>query len=261
MRSHILIVDPSSKVRRAAKELLEQDGHFVFEGDSLNAGLSAAGEDELDLVFLSWRGGAPTNDRLTQIRQHDSTRRCQIIITAAEGDMHEAIATLDLGADDCMRVPFFETEFRARVNACLRRKHRNMNRARLVAGPIVLDKTVHRLFVEDHTIDLAPTEFRLMAFFLENQNRVFSRRELLHGAWTKNSTAGPRTVDVHVRRLRQVLEPFGYDDMIQTVRSFGYRFSSRGDTASPPNGTEIGAARAKETRANDSAVSPARHGN
>jgi two-component system phosphate regulon response regulator PhoB len=90
----------------------------------------------------------------------------------------------------------------------------------------VLDKAVHCLFVNEKPVDLAPTEFRLMAFFLENQGRVFSRDELLRRAWSKNIKAGHRTVDVHVRRLRQLLEPFGCDDFIQTVRGFGYRFAS-----------------------------------
>ena len=95
----------------------------------------------------------------------------------------------------------------------------------LAAGPVVLDKAAHCLTVNERSIDLAPTEFRLMAFFLENQGRVFSRDELLRRAWSKNIRAGHRTVDVHVRRLRQLLEPFECDRYIQTVRGFGYRFA------------------------------------
>src|SRR5262249_41829306 len=95
----------------------------------------------------------------------------------------------------------------------------------LVAGPVTLDKAVHCLTVNEQSIDLAPTEFRLMAFFLENQGRVFSRDELLRRAWSKNIKAGHRTVDVHVRRVRQLLEPFDCDGYIQTVRGFGYRFA------------------------------------
>ncbi len=89
----------------------------------------------------------------------------------------------------------------------------------------MLDKAVHRLLVRGKEVALSPAEFRLLAFLLENQGRVFSRDELLRGAWPKNITAGGRTVDVHVRRLRQLLEPFGCDDIIQTVRSFGYRLA------------------------------------
>ena len=95
----------------------------------------------------------------------------------------------------------------------------------------MLDKGVHVLLVSDRPVSLAPTEFRLMSFFLENQGRVFSRDELLRRAWSRKIKAGHRTVDVHVRRLRQLLEPFGCDDMIQTVRGFGYRFSVNGTQA------------------------------
>jgi two-component system phosphate regulon response regulator PhoB len=111
------------------------------------------------------------------------------------------------------------------VSACLRRPPASLQADRLTAGPLILDRAVHRMFVKDQAVELAPTVFRLMAFFLENQGRVFSRNELLTRAWAKNIRAGHRTVDVHVRRLRQQLEPFGCEDMIQTVRGFGYRFS------------------------------------
>jgi two-component system phosphate regulon response regulator PhoB len=89
----------------------------------------------------------------------------------------------------------------------------------------MLDKAMHLLTVRGKEVSLSPAEFRLLAFLLENPGRVFSRAELLRGAWPKNITAGGRTVDVHVRRLRQLLEPFGCDALIQTVRSFGYRLA------------------------------------
>jgi len=149
-----------------------------------------------------------------------------VIVWAAQADIHEAVNALEFGADDCLAVPFDRAELVARVNACLRRPVSASTRPDLLAaGPVVLDKAVHSLTVSDQLIDLAPTEFRLMAFFLENQGRVFSRDELLRRAWSKNVKAGHRTVDVHVRRLRQLLEPFGCDGYIQTVRGFGYRFA------------------------------------
>lgn len=232
MRSNILIVDPNADIRRTAKEILEADEHKITESESLDRWLTGSSGQGIDLIFLSWLGNARTRHQLAKIRDHHSTRESQVIITATDSDMREALSTLDSGADDCVRVPFFEPEFRARVSACLRRKNQTAEQQRLIAGPIVLDKIVHQLYIDDHKVDLAPTEYRLIAFFLENQNRVFSRRELLRGAWTNNSSAGQRTVDVHVRRLRRVLEPFGYDQVIQTVRSFGYRFSLAAAAAS-----------------------------
>ena len=103
----------------------------------------------------------------------------------------------------------------------------------LAAGPLVLDKAGHCLRVNDRPIELAPTEFRLIAFFLENRDRVFGRDELLRRAWPRTIKAGHRTVDVHVRRLREHLEPFGLDELIQTVRGFGYRFGERRRVRTP----------------------------
>jgi two-component system phosphate regulon response regulator PhoB len=139
--------------------------------------------------------------------------------------MPNAVAALEFGADDCLALPFEPSELVARVNACLRRPLATIRPDQLTVGPLVLDKAVHRLLVRGQEVSLSPAEFRLLAFLLENQGRVFSRDELLRGAWPKNITAGGRTVDVHVRRLRQLLEPFGCDDIIQTVRSFGYRLA------------------------------------
>ena len=117
---------------------------------------------------------------------------------------------------------------------------RALTSASLTAGPLVLDKGIHRLLVDGKEVSLSPAEFRLLAFLLENQGRVFSREELLRGAWPKNITAGGRTVDVHVRRLRQLLEPFGCDDIIQTVRSFGYRLvATARDSRGAATTTEI----------------------
>jgi two-component system phosphate regulon response regulator PhoB len=149
-----------------------------------------------------------------------------VIVWAAQSDIREAVNALEFGADDCLAVPFDRAELIARVNACLRRPAAASTRPDLlVAGPVTLDKAVHSLTVNEQSIELAPTEFRLMTFFLENQGRVFSRDELLRRAWSKNIKAGHRTVDVHVRRLRQLLEPFDCDGYIQTVRGFGYRFA------------------------------------
>lgn len=150
----------------------------------------------------------------------------RVILLAEAAAMREAVSALERGADDCLRVPFDGEELAARVRAVLRRPPAPTSEERLAAGPIVLDKALHAVAINGQPVGLAPTEFRLLAFFLENPDRVFSRAELLRRAWTKELGEGQqRTVDVHVRRLRQVLERFRCEDMIQTVRGFGYRFS------------------------------------
>jgi two-component system phosphate regulon response regulator PhoB len=222
MGSSILIVHGEKQLRSSARHLLEKAGHDVREAKELGQ----ANGFRPDLLLISWTALSPVADSLQRLRSHDSTRQSRIIVLAPRPDLRAAINALELGADDCLAVPFEGEELLVRVNACLRRPPSSPQADRLVAGPIVLDRGVHRLLVGDNALELAPTEFRLMAFFLENQGRVFSRSELLARAWAKNIHAGPRTVDVHVRRLRQQLEPYGYDTMIQTVRGFGYRFSA-----------------------------------
>jgi two-component system phosphate regulon response regulator PhoB len=220
--SSILIVHSEKQVRASVRTILEHAGHRVRETKEL-AQINGA---EPDLMLISWTALSPVAESLLRLRSHDTARQSRIIVLAPRHDLRAAISALELGADDCLAVPFEGEELLVRVNACLRRAPATLETDRLVAGPVVLDRGVHRLLVKENPIELAPTEFRLMAFFLENQGRVFSRNELLMRAWAKNIQAGPRTVDVHVRRLRQQLEPFVCDNMIQTVRGFGYRFSA-----------------------------------
>ncbi len=225
MRSTILLIESDDRNRTTFARLLTSGGHDVIAASRLEDGLRSSGPSSPDLVILSWTGPSATDLDMQRLRKHEPTRKSQIIVTANGHASNQAVSVLASGADDFVRLPFDEAEFLARIDACLRRRLGRSPNDRLTAGPIVLDRKIHCLCVGEVNIDLAPTEFRLMTFFLENQGRVFSRDELLSGAWTKNIGAGRRTVDVHVRRLRQQLEPFGCDHMIQTVRSFGYRFS------------------------------------
>ena len=220
MGNSILIVHGEKQLRGSTRVILEQAGHRVRE--AIELAFHDVGRP--DLMLISWAALSPVADSLQRLRSQDFTKQSRIIVLAPRQDLRAAINALEFGADDCVAVPFDGEELLVRVGACLRRPAASVHADRLTAGPLVLDRAVHRMFVKNQAVELAPTEFRLMAFFLENQGRVFSRNELLTRAWTKNIRAGHRTVDVHVRRLRQQLEPFGCEDMIQTVRGFGYRF-------------------------------------
>jgi two-component system, OmpR family, phosphate regulon response regulator PhoB len=224
MGSAVLLVHPDQELRAAARTTLEAAGHAVQDTAETSAAAGLSESFRPDLVLLPWTSAKSARDALVRLREHDVGRQSRVIVWAERSDLRDAITMLELGADDCVTVPFDDAELVARVNACLRRPAATLRPDRLKAGPIVLDKAVHFVHVNEQTVELAPTEFRLMAFFLENQGRVFSRDELLRRAWSKNIKAGHRTVDVHVRRLRQVLEPFGCEHLIQTVRGFGYRF-------------------------------------
>jgi two-component system phosphate regulon response regulator PhoB len=208
-------------------------GRPVTEAAEVAAALVLAEHLRPAVIVLPWLGRRPAREALAQLRDGAATRSSRLIIWAEQGDLPSAVAALEFGADDCLALPLEPSELVARVNACLRRPLAPVRPDQLSAGPLVLDKAVHRLLVQGREVPLSPAEFRLLAFLLENQSRVFSRDELLRGAWPKNITAGGRTVDVHVRRLRQLLEPFGCDGIIQTVRSFGYRLALPSTEARP----------------------------
>lgn len=224
MTSTVLLVHFEQRLRDSARAALELAGHRVKEADEVTRAWKVCEADQPDLILLPWAASRLIREWLDRLRDQAKTRQTRAIVWAFRPDMREAVNSLEFGADDCLSIPFDDVELIARVNSCLRRPPASNRPDQLIAGPLVLDKGVHCLLVNDRPVDLAPTEFRLLSFFLENQGRVHSRAELVRRAWSKEMNANHRTVDVHVRRLRQVLEPFGYDDMIQTVRGFGYRF-------------------------------------
>ena len=239
MDGAVLVIHDEQALRAAARQALMQAGRQVAEAAEVTAALTVAARVRPAVIVLPWLGRRPIREALAQLRGADATRRSRLIVWAEHGDMPSAVAALEFGADDCLALPFEPSELVARVNACMRRPLATVNPDQLTAGPLVLDTGIHRLLVRGHEVALSPAEFRLLGFLIENQGRVFSRDELLRNAWPKHITAGGRTVDVHVRRLRQLLEPFACDDMIQTVRSFGYRLvppSRETLGASPPNG-------------------------
>jgi len=224
MTSTVLVVHIEERRRESARIALELAGHRVQEAAEFNTAWKLCEGSQPDLILLPWTASKLVREWLLRLRDRDKTGQSRVIVWAFRPDVHEAVNALDFGADDCLAIPFDDAELIARVNCCLRRPPASTRPDQLTAGPLLLDKRVHCLLVDDQLVNLAPTEFRLMAFFLENQGRVHSRAELVRRAWSKEMKASHRTVDVHVRRLRQVLEPFGCDDMIQTVRGFGYRF-------------------------------------
>jgi two-component system phosphate regulon response regulator PhoB len=228
MGNAVLVVHSDRLPRELARQALESAGHTVAEAADLLSGMRAAQTAQPDLLLIEWTELALLRDALDRLRDEPATRQSRVVVWADHAEIHDAINALEFGVDDCLSIPFQRVELVARINACLRRAAVGAQPDQLVAGPLVLDKAGHCLWVEDRSIELAPTEFRLMAFFLENRGRVFGRDELLRRAWPRAIKAGHRTVDVHVRRLREHLEPFGLDELIQTVRGFGYRFGEPG---------------------------------
>ena len=228
MSRSIFIVHEEERVRDTARRALELAGHRVVEAKEFSAAWKSPGGPEVIVLPLS--AAKVARKWFSGLRDQDRIVRSRVIVWVSREDLEEAVNSVDFGADDFLGIPFDDAELIARVNLCLRRPATSMWPHQLTAGPLVLDKSVHSVRVRNHPVNLAPTEFRLLTFFLENQGLVHSRAELLKRA-SKDKKASHRTVDVHVRRLRQLLEPFGCEQMIQTVHGFGYRFDQSGASA------------------------------
>ncbi|MCB1717925.1 MAG: winged helix-turn-helix domain-containing protein, partial [Candidatus Competibacteraceae bacterium] len=147
-----------------------------------------------------------------------------IIMLTAKGEENHKVQGLESGADDYITKPFSTRELIARIKAVLRRSGDD---ERLQVAELQLDTASHRVTVNGQTLDIGPTEYRLLHFFMSHPERVYSRSQLLDQVWGSNVYVEERTVDVHIRRLRRVLETFGYDRFVQTVRGAGYRFSEK----------------------------------
>jgi two-component system phosphate regulon response regulator PhoB len=225
----ILVVDGDRDARRQIVESLRELGHEVTETDSAGAALRAVQRARPDLMVcdcsLPDLAGV---ELLSDMRRSGEYRAMRVLMTSRNGRADDAVVALESGADDVVGKPIYMPEFLARVNACLRRPANFAHSDIFSAGGITIDDIGHRVLVDGGNVSLAPREYRLLHFLLTNQDRVFSRKQLLVHVWDRDTLVGPRTVDVHVRRLRSLLEPFTYDRYLQTVRGSGYRFSLDG---------------------------------
>jgi len=223
----ILVVDADNAARNAVVRELRELGHDVSESETAGTALKVLQSRRPDLMLIEWTlPDLAGVEVLTGIKRSDLTSPTRVLMTS--GSPNDVVAALDSGADDFVGKPYFMDELVARVDACLRRPASTHSNDEMRAGGIVIDNVSHRVFVDGDSITLAPREYRLLLFLMANRDRVFSRNQLLVHVWDRNASVGVRTVDVHVRRLRSILEPYGYERYLQTVRGSGYRFSPDG---------------------------------
>jgi len=181
-----------------------------------------------DLILLDWMlPGSSGVELARRLRADARTRDIPIIMLTARGDERDKILGLEAGADDYITKPFSPRELMARIRAVLRRRTPQMSEEMVSIGGIELSPATHRISAKGTNIELGPTEFRLLHFFMTHVERVYSRAQLLDQVWGDHVFVEERTVDVHIRRLRQVLEASGLDGLVQTVRGSGYRFSAQ----------------------------------
>ena len=225
----LLIVDDEPSIRDMLKMSLEmQNFDCVVAGDAQEAH-AAILDHNPDLVLLDWMMPGTSGIELVRRLKRDSvTEDVPIIMLTAKTDEDNKVHGLSVGADDYITKPFSMRELIARINALLRRSGLGQSEKPLQFGPLKLDPSSHRVFIDDKTVDIGPTEFKLLHFFMRHPERAYSRAQMLDQVWGGNVYVEERTVDVHIRRLRKALEVSETEDLggyIQTVRGTGYRFS------------------------------------
>lgn len=224
----ILVVEDEVAIREMLNFSLARAGFAVQEAADARQAQDVINQAVPDLVLLDWMlPGISGVDLANKIRQGNRTRDLPIIMLTARGEEESKIRGLEAGADDYVTKPFSTQELIARIKAVLRRTGSAQDEDVIAVGDLSLDTVGHRVTVKDQPLELGPTEFRLLHFFMSHIDRVFSRSQLLDQVWGDNVYIEERTVDVHIRRLRRALEPFGVDKYVQTVRGSGYRFSQQ----------------------------------
>lgn len=223
----ILMIEDEAAIRDMLKFTLSAADFDVIEAPNAEQGWSMLLEEKPDLVLLDWMLPGISGVALAQrIRQNEKTRSVPIIMLTAKGEEDDQVQGFEAGADDYVVKPFSPRALMARIKALLRRQESDgVSGEQIISGRMSLDLGSHRFSVDNKEVKLGPTEFKLIQFFMGHANRVYSRPQLLDHVWGDNVVVEERTVDVHIRRLRKILEPEGVDDYIQTIRGSGYRFS------------------------------------
>jgi len=223
----ILVVEDEPAILELLKVNLADAGYEVLEAADAEAANRSLKASLPDLLLLDWMLPGQSGLALArQLRGDARTRELPIIMVTARGDEADRVAGLESWVDDYVTKPFSPRELKARIKAVLRRRAPEAAQEPLEVGPIRLDPATHRVTVDDRSLHLGPTEFRLLRFFLARPERVHTRAQLLDGVWGDHVYLEERTVDVHIRRLRLALEPFGAQDLIETVRGAGYRIAA-----------------------------------
>ena len=219
----ILIVEDEAPLLTLLRYNLEKQGFRVEEATDGQEALLRVAENKPDLVLLDWM--LPTLSGIEvcrQIRRRPATRDLPVIMVTARTEDQDAVRALDIGADDYITKPFAVEALLARIRALLRRSGSVPTKGTLTFLDLSMDQDAHRVVRNGRALHLGPTEYRLLEFFLMHPVRVFSREQLLDAVWGRDIHVEPRTVDVHIRRLRKAINAENEVDIIRTVRSAGY---------------------------------------
>jgi len=227
VQKRILIVDDEPAIRdMVAFALRKAEYEPMHAGDAREAS-AAIVEQVPDLILLDWMlPGMSGLEFARRLRKEGLTREIPIIMLTARGEENDRVNGLDAGVDDYVVKPFSARELLARIKAVMRRSRGDEEDGSVTLGGMRIDGAAHRVFAGDAPVHIGPTEYRLLHFFMTHPERVYTRTQLLDHVWGGNVYVEERTVDVHIRRLRKTLEPWRLDNLVQTVRGAGYRFST-----------------------------------
>ena len=224
----ILLVEDDEAIRRMVAFNLSRAGFETMEAGDCQSARIALTDRRPDLILLDWMLPDMNGPEFARsLRRDELTRDLPIIMLTARGMEDDKIRGFDSGADDYITKPFSARELLARIKAVLRRASPADGDDEVSADGLVLNVASHRVFADNEPLDLGPTEYRLLKFFMSHPDRVYSRAQLLDHVWGGGVYIEERTVDVHILRLRKALKPFKKDRFVQTVRGAGYRFSTR----------------------------------
>ena len=226
--TRILVVEDESAVRELLAATLIGAGYDVIEAANGSQAQQLVSDRDPALILLDWMlPGMSGLEFAKWMKRDERLSEIPIIMLTARDEEGYKVQGLEAGVDDYVTKPFSTRELLARIKAVLRRAGSDGSELIRIDNRLEMDLIQHRVLADDNPISIGPTEFKLLHFFLTHQERVYSRAQLLDLVWGRNVYIEERTVDVHIRRLRKALEPHHLDELVQTVRGVGYRFSVR----------------------------------
>ena len=228
MSTHtVLIVDDEFAIRDMLRMALELADFRCIEAQDIQSAYQLIVDERPSLVLLDWMlPGGSGLELMRRLKREERTREMPVIMLTAKTAEDNVIQGLDVGADDYITKPFAPRELIARIRAQLRRTGGSGEAEKIQVAELLLDGESKRIFIADQPLDMGPTEFNLLQFFMSHPERAYTRGQLLDQVWGANVYVEERTVDVHIRRLRKALQSSAgdYSNLIQTVRGTGYRF-------------------------------------
>ena len=224
----ILIVEDEPAIREMVVMTLEMAGFESLQAADVAAAHQQVVDHRPALILLDWMlpGDKSGIDFCRMLKSDEMLAEIPVIMLTAKSEEDSKVHGLDAGADDYMTKPFSTRELISRIKAVLRRSRALSSDKPIEIGKLSLDPKSQRITADNKVIDIGPTEYRLLAFFMSHPERAYTRTQLLDQVWGGNVYIEDRTIDVHIRRLRKLLQPYGCSALIQTVRGTGYRFSS-----------------------------------